>query len=411
MGKILFVIAVVCLLVRSVSSVILCQEDHHGHGLSLVLDSITTQAFSLGFSLLILYFAIVYCIFSFDSSLADRNQSADRCEPKPKQRTLNAQSACKNDVLFEYPLQRSASHIVFQKTGVEVIEVKVANGLTLKDKWMPRNLMLQACTEAVLPDHLQEDELPLSPVYKFVTSAAKLDRLLEVWIPHGANIVLTGENWSVILKEYVNHTWLTVGETSNCNKTQESKNFVCKSNHVRLKTDHLSTFKITGKFDTSQSTLVFKRMKVVAFCNETRVGDNLIVRLYCFDDCEWSFERMMQTEQKNGGRLMSSIESVSFSVTGKKDVDISVKDPAGWHLNKASPLKFSYDSLRNSFNVIPRCDLVFKPCRKELSTSIYLKIVLSHEPSDETMIYASSSLKQVMHGNFPTVMVKILQYI
>lgn len=392
MGSIFFVIAVVCLLVRSVSSAILCQEDHHGRGFSLVLESIATQAFSLGFSLLILYF--VYSIFSFDSSLADRSQSVNRCEPKPKQTTLNAQSARKSEMLSEYPVQQSASHMVFQKTGVEVMEVKVANGLTLKDKWMPRNLMLQACAEAVLPDNLQEDELPLSPVYKFVSSAAKLDRLLEVWIPHGANIVLTGENWSVILKEYINDTWLTIGETSKCNKTQESKNFVCKSNHVRFKTDHLSTFKLTGKFDTSKSTLVFKRMKVVAFCSETRVGEDLIVRLYCFDDCEWSFERMMQTEQKNGGRLMSSIESVSFSVTSNKDVDISVKDLAGWQLKKASPLKFSYNSLWNSFNVIPRCDLVFQPCRKELSTSIFLEIVLSHEPSDEGIIYASTSLKQ-----------------
>lgn len=193
-------------------------------------------------------------------------------------------------MLSEYPVRRSASHILFQRTGVEVMEMKVPNGLTLNDEWTPRNLMLQAFPEAVLPDHLQEDELPLSPVYKFVSRAMKLDRLLEVWIPHGANIVLTGENWSVMLKEYENDSWLTVGKTSKSSKTQESENFVCKSNHVRFKTDHLSTFKLIGKIDTSKSTFVFKRMKAVAFCNETRVGDNLMVRLYCFDDCEWSFE-------------------------------------------------------------------------------------------------------------------------
>ena len=79
------------------SSAIFCQEDHHGRGLSLVLDSITTQAFSLGFSLLILY--LVYSMFSFDSSLADRNQSADRYDPKSKQRILNAQSGeCRKDI-------------------------------------------------------------------------------------------------------------------------------------------------------------------------------------------------------------------------------------------------------------------------------------------------------------------------
>ena len=193
-------------------------------------------------------------------------------------------------MLSEYPVQRSADHIVFQKTGVEVMEVKVANGLTVTNIWMPGNVMLQACTETMLPDHLQEDELPLSPVYKFVSSAVKLDRPLEVWIPHGANIVLTGENWSVILKEYQNDSWLTVGQTSENINTKESKNFVCKSNHVRFKTDHLSTFKVTGKFNTSQSTLVFKRMKVAAFCSETKVGEELVVRLYCFDDCEWSLE-------------------------------------------------------------------------------------------------------------------------
>ena len=191
---------------------------------------------------------------------------------------------------FEYPVQQSTDHIVFQKTGVEVMEVKVANGLTLANRWMPGNVMLQACTQAMLPDHLQEDELSLSPVYKFVSNAVKLDRPLEVWIPHGANIVLTGENWSIILKEYQNDSWLPVGQTSKSIKTQESKNFVCKSNHVRFKTDHLSTFKVTGKFDTSRSTLAFKRMKVVAFCSETKVGDELAVRLYCFDDCEWSLE-------------------------------------------------------------------------------------------------------------------------
>ena len=49
-------------------------------------------------------------------------------------------------------------------------------------------------------------------------------------------------------------------------------------------------------------------------------------------------QRMMRMEQKIGGRLMSSIESVSFSVTSKQGLNISVKDLAGWQLNKASPL-------------------------------------------------------------------------
>lgn len=188
---------------------------------------------------------------------------------------------------------------VFEKTGVEV---KAADSFTVTDKCVPRDLILQACTEAVLPDFLEEDELPLSPAIKFISSTTKLDRPLEVWIPHGANMVLTGQNWSVILKEYQNHSWVTVGQTNTDFIGQEVKSFVCKSNHVRFKTDRLSTFKLTGKFDKS-SISVFKRMKVAAFCSDTRVGEDIVVRLYCFDDCEWSFEV----------RFESQIEKFCFS--------------------------------------------------------------------------------------------------
>ena len=91
------------------SSVIFCQEDHHGHGWSLVLDTITTQAFSLGFTLLILY--LVCSIFPFDSSLADRNQSAYRYDPKSKQRILNAQSGeCQKDTRIFIKRTQSLLH-------------------------------------------------------------------------------------------------------------------------------------------------------------------------------------------------------------------------------------------------------------------------------------------------------------
>ena len=43
-------------------------------------------------------------------------------------------------------------------------------------------------------------------------------------------------------------------------------------------------------------------------------------------------------EQKIGGKLISSIESVNFSVTSKQDVDIAINDLAGWQLEKASPM-------------------------------------------------------------------------
>lgn len=42
-------------------------------------------------------------------------------------------------------------------------------------------------------------------------------------------------------------------------------------------------------------------------------------------------------EQKKGGKLVSSIESLDFSVTSKEDVEITVNDLAGWQLDKASP--------------------------------------------------------------------------
>lgn len=58
---------------------------------------------------------------------------------------------------------------------------------------------------------------------------------------------------------------------------------------TRFKTDHLSTFEVVGRFDKS-SLSVFKRMKVAAFCTDTRVGEDLVMRVYCFDDNEWSFE-------------------------------------------------------------------------------------------------------------------------
>ena len=99
-------------------------------------------------------------------------------------------------------------------------------------------------------------------------------------------MILTGQKWNIILKEYLNNRWVTVSQTENVTG-QGIKNIVCKSNHVRFKTDHLSTFKVVGRFDKS-SLSVFKRMKVAAFCTDTRVGQDLVMRLYCFDDCEWS---------------------------------------------------------------------------------------------------------------------------
>ncbi len=182
-------------------------------------------------------------------------------------------------MLCEYPVEHSAGHVVFEKTGVEVI---AAGSSTPTDQCaVPSDLVLQAMPESELSGLLEEDELPLSPGIKLMSSVSKLSGQLEVWIPHGANMVLTGQKWNIILKEHQNNRWVTVG--------QGRKNIVCKSNHVRFKTDHLSTFKVVGTFDKS-SMSVFKRMKVAAFCSDTRIGEDLVMRLYCFDDCEWSFE-------------------------------------------------------------------------------------------------------------------------
>lgn len=161
-----------------------------------------------------------------------------------------------------------------------------ADSFTHTNQCVPRDLVLQASSDSTLPGLLEEDELPLSPAVKLISST--FNGPLEVWIPHGANMVLTGQKWNIILKEYQNNRWVTVGQSKKF-KVQGINNIVCKSNHVRFKTDHLSTFKVFGKFDES-SVSVFKRMKVAAFCTDTRVGKDLVIRLYCFDDCEWSFE-------------------------------------------------------------------------------------------------------------------------
>lgn len=46
----------------------------------------------------------------------------------------------------------------------------------------------------------------------------------------------------------------------------------------------------------------------------------------------------MAFERKKGGKMMSSIESLDFSVTSKEVVEITIKDVAGWHLDKAAPM-------------------------------------------------------------------------
>lgn len=181
----------------------------------------------------------------------------------------------------EYPIRHNPGHVVFEKTGVEVLTLDSSKP-TLQD--VPGDLALQATSDCLdMPGFLEDGELPLSPTIKFICS--KLDGPLEVQIPHGANMVLSSKKWKVILKEFLNNEWVVVNDVEG----KGIKEFVPKSNHVRFETDHLSTFAVVGYAD-KHSLSLFKRMKVMAFCSETRAGEDLVVRVYCFDDCEWSFE-------------------------------------------------------------------------------------------------------------------------
>ncbi|KAJ7327370.1 hypothetical protein OS493_027060 [Desmophyllum pertusum] len=232
--------------------------------------------------------------------------------------TLESQTATSDTkkVEAEYPIQHNPGHVVFEKTGVEVLTLDSSKP-TLQD--VPGDLALQAISDCLdMPGFLDDGELPLSPTIKFICS--KLDGPLEVQIPHGANMVLSSKKWKVILKEFLNNKWVVVNDVEG----KGIKEFVPKSNHVRFETDHLSTFAVVGYAD-KHSLSLFKRMKVMAFCSETRAGEDLVVRVYCFDDCEWSFERLMTKERKEGGKLMSSIESLDFSVTCEEDVEFLLR--------------------------------------------------------------------------------------
>ena len=49
----------------------------------------------------------------------------------------------------------------------------------------------------------------------------------------------------------------------------------------------------------------------------------------------------MKKEKDEGGKLISSIESLDFSFVREKDVEIAVKDTEGWQLDQASPMVLS----------------------------------------------------------------------
>ena len=183
----------------------------------------------------------------------------------------------------EFPVRQTPDHVVYEKTGVEVIALGRTKSTS---QHLPRDLALEATSNSAMPGFLEEDEIVLSPAIAFCLTT-KLHRPVEVLIPHGANMILSPKEWSITLKELRNGTWVSVSQQGSW--AQGIKSFAVKSNHVSFETDHLSTFAVVGKLN-KHSFLGFKRMKVAAFCSETSIGEDLHVRVYCFDDCEYSFE-------------------------------------------------------------------------------------------------------------------------
>lgn len=59
----------------------------------------------------------------------------------------------------------------------------------------------------------------------------------------------------------------------------------------------------------------------------------------CFEvlDLCLFYQGVTKKEKEDGGKLISSIDSLDFSVASKKDVEVSVKDTKGWELVQASP--------------------------------------------------------------------------
>lgn len=379
------IIIFVCLLVKQTSSAIIFEENQRLYGLlgSMGLDNSTVQAF--GFSIIVL--ALAYNLFN-----PTRNEST-RIEIEPSLKDFGPQDEDpKKNAEPEYPGRHNQDHAVFEKTGVEVLASRLSSRTT--GKQVPCDLALQALygSESTESDLLEEDELLLSPILTLMSST-RLNELLELRIPHSANMVLSCKNWTVILKEKLNSAkWATIAETGK-KEGQGIKNFVTNSNHVRFDTDHLSTFAIVGKYHKS-SLSVLKRMKLAAFSTDAKVGEDVSIRIYCFDDCEWSLERIMAREQREGGKMVSSIESLNFSVTLENDVEITVKDVADWQLNQDSPKKLSHTSLKSSFNLIPYCELVFHPTNNTGSNGFFVAMTFAQQSLEKTVLYASVTIKK-----------------
>ncbi|XP_067041664.1 uncharacterized protein [Acropora muricata] len=357
--------AVVLVLVKQVSSLsMLYEESQSGNGLlcSLGFDTFSIQVFGFGF---IVMTFITYNFFNNASW-------PERMDMEP------------HDAGLVIPCVHGAQ----LEQGLTTNE-KISG----KQQEMPRDLKLQAESPSNnnSSEILAEDELLLSPVIRVVASRLWLNGKHEVHIPHVANMILSSPTWNIILKELgQNGKWQAMyqsdrdgiwklvsgskhdqsfadhGQNGKWKAMKQSDEngiweFVSESNHVKFFTDHLSAFVIVGRCDRSSLSL-FKRMKIAAFCGEPK-GNCLSVKVYFFDDCDWSYKSVISKEKMEGRRLVSSIESLTFSVTSEDDIAITVKCTEGCQLDEsASQLRVSHKSLKNSFTEFPACELQFYSC-------------------------------------------------
>ncbi|KAK2553307.1 hypothetical protein P5673_025271 [Acropora cervicornis] len=349
------------------SSIIICEESQSGSGLlgSLGLDTLSTQV--LGFSFIVMSIAY-YNFFNINQGFSEKvdRELCDTGSGETANLTEN----------FEWI---APGRVIFEKTGVEILTI---NNKTPVQWALPKDLKLLAQSPSK-SDILEEDELLLSPTIELMGTRTQPNGKLEVHIPHVANMILSSPTWKIILK--------VLGQNGKWKALKQSDEngiwkFISESNHVKLFTDHLSTFVIVGKYDRTSFSM-FKRMKIAAFCGKPK-GDGLSIVLHIFDDCEWSYETLISREKKEGRRLVSSIESLTFSVTNEDDLVITVRDAEGWQLNKsASQLMVSHKSLKNSFTEFPACELQFNSACQPAKGSFFGVLSFTQPCFGETVIY------------------------
>ncbi|XP_067041693.1 uncharacterized protein [Acropora muricata] len=362
------IIVVIFFIVKQVSSsIIICEESQSGNGLlgSLGLDTLSTQV--LGFSFIVMSIAC-YNFFNLNQGSADKVDS-ELCDTGSGKAATLAEN-------FEWI---APGHVIFEKTGVEILTI---NDKTPVQLALPKGLKLLAQSPSK-SDILEEDELLLSPLIKLMGTRMQPNGKLEVHIPHVANMILSLPTWNIILKELgQNGKWKAIKQSDENGIWK----FTSENNHVKFFTDHLSTFVIVGKYDRT-SLSMFKRMKIAAFCGKPK-GDGLSIMLHIFDDCEWSYERLILKENMEGRTLVSSIETLTLSVTSEDDLAVTVKDAEGWQLNEsASQLMVSHKSLKNSFNEFPACELQFNSASQPAKGGFFGVLSFTQPCFGETVMY------------------------